>query len=86
MVGITLPLPLVTLRGLVALLQGEAGEVEQEVKEAAAGLGIEGQEECERIGRGATPKEEPPSDWEDEPENNVKYKSYFSLKSFLFSP
>ena len=40
-VGLTLPLPITTLRGLVALLQGEAREVEKEVKEAAAELCIE---------------------------------------------
>ena len=80
-VGLTLPLPLTTLRGLVALLQGEAREVEKEVKEAAADLGIEGQDECERIDRGSTPKEEPPSDWEDEPENNAIYKEEFVEKS-----
>ena len=38
-VGVTLPLPLPTLRSLVALMLGEAaGEVLQDVKEAAADI------------------------------------------------
>ena len=48
-VGITLPLPLVILRGLVALLQGENEKVTKEVKEAADALGIVRQEEGEEI-------------------------------------
>ena len=57
-VGITLPLPLVTLRGMVALLQGEGGGVTREVEEAAADLGIVRQEESEPINIGRL-------DWED---------------------
>ena len=66
MVGITLPLPLVTLRGLVALLQGEDEKVTKEVKEAAYALGIVRQEEGEEI-----PIDMP--NWE-EPEPNVRFK------------
>ena len=66
-VGITLPLPLVTLRGLVALLQGQDGQVTKEVKEAAAVLGIVRQEEGEQIINDGP-------DWEYGPEPNVRCK------------
>ena len=69
--GITLPLPLHTLRGLVALLQGEDGEVLQEVKEAAAALGIVGQEEIKQISRYTTLEEELTSDFKFKPENII---------------
>ena len=66
-VGITLPLPLVTLRGLVALLQGEDEKVTKEMKEAADALGIVRQKEGEEI-----PIDRP--NWEDGPEPNVRFK------------
>ena len=66
--GLTLPLPLKTIQGLVGLLQGEAGEVEEEVKEAVDILGMGVQEECVSQ---ATGEEELPSYWEDDSENII---------------
>ena len=72
--GVTLPLPLLTLRGLVALLQGEAGEVLQEVKEAAAALGMVGHEESKQISRYTTLKEQLTSDLKLKPENIINHR------------
>ena len=72
-VGLTLPLPLNTIKGLVALLNGEAGEVAEEVKEAVVFLGMGVNEECGLV-TGATHEEELLSYWEDDPENIVKSK------------
>ena len=48
-VGLTLPLPLNTIKGLVAFLQGKAGEVKEEVKEAVDFLGLGVEEECSLV-------------------------------------
>ena len=57
----------------MALLQGEAGEVKEEVKEAVDILGMGVQEECGLV-TGATLEEDLLSYWEDDPENIVKSK------------
>ena len=69
-VGLTLPLPLNTIKGLVALFQGEVGEVKKEVKDAVDFLGMGMQEEYGLV-TGATLQEDLLSYWDDDPASIV---------------
>ena len=71
-VGLTLPLPLNTIKGLVTLLKGKARN--EEVKEAVDILGMGVQEECNSLVTGATLEEELLSYWENDLENVVRSK------------
>ena len=76
--GLTLPLPLKTIQGLVALMQGEAGEVEEEVKDAVVLLGMGEQEECDSQ---ATGEDELLSYWENEKKiHNVQTNPLITVK------